>query len=133
MSRRCGVCAHPDRSDIDSILAEGGESIRSLSQKYLLSEASISRHRKNHLPKREIQAATEERAFGHHRKLRVLEKTLFMVLKRRLTEEDDGMVLKVHAQLLRHFEFELRLTELEEVRKDLEELKEEIEHREIDR
>lgn len=133
MSRRCSVCSHPDSADIDAQLVEGGGSNRDLARKYCLSEDSLSRHRRNHLPKIEIQAAADEREYGHHQKLKLLEKTLFMVLTRRLREEDDGMVLRVHGQLLRHYAFELQLGEVEEIRKDLEDLRREIERREIDR
>jgi hypothetical protein len=130
MARKCSVCQHPDIADIDSVLVEGGVSYRGISQKYLLSEDSLQRHRKNHLPKREIQAAVEERAYGHHKKLEVLEKTLLLVLKRRLKDEDDGMVLRAHGQLLRHYEFEIKLTEIETIRRELSELTEMIRERE---
>lgn len=133
MARRCAVCAHPDVRAIDSVLVEGGRSLRGIARKYLVSEDSLSRHRKNHLPKAAILEATESRETDHHRKLRILEKVLFSVLTRRLKDQDDAVVLRTHASLLRHYEFELRLTELEDVKRDLEELREEIEHREIDR
>ncbi len=130
MSRKCAACSHPDRTAIDANLAEGGVSIRGISRKFLVSEDSLARHRKNHLPKIAIAAATESRAYDHHRKLAVLEKVLFSVLHSRLKDEDHGLVLRAHQQLLRHFDFELRLSEIEEIRKDLEELRETIEHRE---
>lgn len=130
MSRKCAACAHPDRSAIDANLAEGGRSIRGIAQKYLVSEDSLSRHRRNHLPKSAIQAATEERETGHHRKLHLLEKVLFSVLHSRLKDQDHGLVLRTHQQLLRHFEFELRLTELEEIRRELEALTEMVKEKE---
>lgn len=130
MSRRCGVCTHPDRKDIDSVLAEGGASIRSLSQKYLLSEASISRHRRNHLPKIAIQAAAESREIDHHTKLARLERVLYTVLLARLKEQDHGMVLRVHGSLLRNMEMELRLGDVEEIRREIAELAEQVRDRE---
>jgi hypothetical protein len=111
-------------------MVEGGASIRVLARKYCLSEDSLSRHRKNHLPKAAIAAATESRAFDHHRKLHLLEKVLFSVLHSRLKEEDHGLVLRTHQQLLRHFEFELRLSEVEQIRKDLAELADLVRERE---
>ncbi len=132
LSRKCAVCQHPDRRDVDALLVEGGASIRGISRKFVLSEDSISRHKKNHLPKIAVEAATEAREYDHHAKLRLLEKTLWTLLKRRFNDEDDGTVLKVHASLLKNMEFELKLGELEEIRKDLEDLRQEIEHREID-
>ncbi len=59
-----------------------------------------------------------------------MEQTLFLVLKRRLRDEDDSLVLRVHGQLLRHYEFELRLGELEEIKAQIEELRETIRERE---
>jgi hypothetical protein len=56
------VCAHPDRTAIDANLAEGGRSNRALSQTFLLSEDSIARHKRNHLPKIVAQAAQEKGA-----------------------------------------------------------------------
>lgn len=109
---------------------EGGASIRGLARKYLLSEDSISRHRKNHLPRFKVEAATETREFGHHQKLKLLERTLFSVLRRRFKDEDDGMVLRAHGQLLRHYAFELQLGEIEEIRREIEELREQMRERE---
>lgn len=130
MARRCGVCAHPDRSAIDAILAEGGASLRGIAQKFVLSEDSLSRHRKNHLPKIAVAAATESREVGHHKKLRILEKVLFSVLTRRLKDQDDAVVLRTHAQLLRHYEFEVKLGEIEDIRRELADLTEIIKERE---
>lgn len=133
MSRKCSVCQHPDLRDIDSVLVEGGASIRGLARKFVLSEDSLSRHRKNHLPKFEVQAATDDRRYDHRRKLKILEKTLLSVLKRLFKDEDDGMVLRAHASLLRHYDFELRLGEVEEIRRELAELTEMIREREEQR
>lgn len=130
MSRKCAACTHPDSADINALLAEGGRSIRGIARKYLLSEDSLSRHRKNHLPKIAVEAATEQREFDHHRKLVLLEKTLFMILKRRLEDEDDAMALRTHGQLLRHYAFELQLGEVEQIRRELAELTELVRDRE---
>lgn len=126
LSRRCSVCQHPDRRDIDALLVEGGASIRGISRKFVLSEDSLSRHRKNHLPKFEVQRRAESHQYDHFRKLKLLEQTLFSVLKRRFKDEDDGMVLRAHGQLLRHYDFELRLGELAEIKAEIEELREQI-------
>lgn len=133
MARQCSVCAHPDIADINAQIIEGGASYRVLAQKYLVSEDALQRHRKNHLPKVAVQAAVEEREFGHHKKLRILEKVLFSVLHSRLKDEDHGLVLRAHGQILKHYEFELRLGEVEEIRRDLAELTEMIRAREEQR
>jgi len=130
VSRKCAACAHPDRSAIDANLAEGGRSIRGIAQTFVLSEHSLARHRRNHLPKREIQAAQETRVYDHHKKLRVLEKVLFSVLTRRLKDQDDAVVLRTHQQLLRHYEFEVKLGEIEEIKAQIAALTEQIRERE---
>lgn len=124
------MCSHPDSADINAQIVEGGVSYRSLARKFVLSEDSLARHRKNHLPKIAIAAATEEREYGHHKKLKVLEHTLFLVLKRRLKDQDDGMVLRAHGQLLRHYAFELQLGEVEEIKTQIAELTEQMRERE---
>lgn len=130
MSPRCSVCSHPDIADLNAQLVEGGASLRGIARKYLLSEDALQRHRKNHLPKAAIQEAVEEREVGHRRKLKILEHTLFLVLKRRLRDEDDALVLRAHGQLLRHYEFELRLAEVEEIKTQIAELTEMVRDRE---
>ncbi len=130
MSRKCAACQHPDIADINAQLVEGGVSNRALSRKFIISEDSLSRHRKNHLPKFEVQRRAESHQYDHFRKLKLLEQTLFSVLKRRFKDEDDGMVLRAHGQLLRHYEFEVRLGELAEIKAEIEELRETIKERE---
>lgn len=130
MSRRCSVCSHPDVRAIDSVLAEGGASFRVLARKYLVSEDSLSRHRKNHLPKIAVQAAQETREYDHHRKLKILETALYTILKRSLEDADDPVALRTHASLLKHYEFELKLGEIEEIKAELAELAETIKERE---
>jgi hypothetical protein len=109
---------------------EGGVSIRALSRKYLVSEDSLSRHRRNHLPKIAIAEATESRETDHRRKLRILEKVLFSVLHSRLKDADHALVLRTHGQLLRHYEFEVKLGELQDIRRELSDLTEIIKERE---
>lgn len=133
MSPRCSVCSHPDIADLNAQLVEGGASLRGIARKYLLSEDALSRHRKNHLPKVAVREATEAREFDHFRRLKILEKVLYSVLTSRLKDQDHGMVLRVHASLLRNMEFEVKLGEVEDLRRELEDLRQEIERREIDR
>ena len=132
MSRTCSICSHGQRRQIEAHILEN-VSNRAISRQFGLSKDSVSRHKAQHLPKVAVQAATDERRYDHHAKLRLLEKTLWSLLKRRFTDEDDGMCLRVHSSLLKNMEFELRLSEVEEIRRELEDLRREIEHREIDR
>jgi hypothetical protein len=50
MPRRCSVCTHPDRENIDEALV-GATAISAISAKYRdISEDALGRHKANHLP-----------------------------------------------------------------------------------
>ena len=49
MGRSCTVCVHPAREEIDKTLVEG-EANRRIASQYSLSEASVRRHKGDHLP-----------------------------------------------------------------------------------
>ncbi len=55
MPRTCTVCEHPKRAEVDKALA-GGASNRSVASLYDVSEASVRRHKGNHLPARLVLA-----------------------------------------------------------------------------
>ena len=55
MPRSCLICQHPDRESIDKALARQASN-RELARIYSLSEASVRRHRSNHLPARMVMA-----------------------------------------------------------------------------
>ena len=55
MPRPCATCRHPDRADIDASLV-GGEPNRRVAARFALSEASVRRHRADHLPAALTQA-----------------------------------------------------------------------------
>lgn len=57
MGRACKVCRHPARNEIDRALI-GGESSRSIGEKYGLDHTVVHRHYKNHVPAA-IQAAAK--------------------------------------------------------------------------
>jgi len=48
LTRRCTVCMHPQRADIDKALI-GNDMFRNISLKYGISIGSLQRHKKNHL------------------------------------------------------------------------------------
>lgn len=132
MARTCSICAHPQRRQIEALILEN-VSNRAISRQFGLSKDSVSRHKAQHLPKVAVQAASEEREFDHFQKLRRLERVLYSVLLTRLKDEDHGMVLRVHASLLRNMEFELKLGEIEEIKAEPAELTEMIRDREEQR
>ncbi len=132
MSRICTICSHKDRQRIDAQLLEGVPNT-TIAANTGVSEQAVRRHAKSHLPRFEVEAATASRETDHHQKLARLERVLYTVLLARLKDEDHGMVLRTHAALLRNMEFELQLSDLQEVKREIEDLRREIEHREMER
>jgi hypothetical protein len=59
MPRSCTVCEHPRRGAIDEALV-GGASNRSVASLYDASEASVRRHKANHLPAKLVMAKAAE-------------------------------------------------------------------------
>ena len=59
MPRSCTVCEHPERDAIDRALV-GGASNRSVASLYDVSEASVRRHKANHLPAKLVMAQAAE-------------------------------------------------------------------------
>ncbi len=49
MPRTCTICGHPKRAEIDKALRDGEESNRRIAARFGVAEASIRRHKKNHL------------------------------------------------------------------------------------
>ena len=129
MSRICTICSHPQRRQIESLIIEN-VSNRAVARQFGASKDSVARHKAQHLPRVAIEAAIDERQYDHHRKLKILEKTLYSVLTRALKAEDDAMALRTHGSLLKHYGFVLQLGEIEDVKREIEELKEEIRERE---
>ena len=54
--RACSICLHPNTSEIDAALAEGGN-LRALAQRHGLSKSAIGRHKNNCLAPRIAAAA----------------------------------------------------------------------------
>ena len=66
MPRRCTVCDHPGRYDIDEALVDGAP-YRSVAKRFELSESAVYRHKTEHLPAhllkaKEVEVAARERA-----------------------------------------------------------------------
>jgi hypothetical protein len=56
MPRRCSVCTHPDRENIDEALV-GATAIAAIAAKYRdISEDALGRHKANHLPAKLVMA-----------------------------------------------------------------------------
>src|SRR5215212_4881750 len=84
MPRSCTICEHPEREAIDRALV-GDASNRSVASLYDVSEASVRRHKSNHLPAKLAKAQEAEevsRADDLLRQLRALQsKTLTILLR----------------------------------------------------
>ena len=55
MPRRCPVCLHPDRQEIDAALM-GSAVLHNLTQRYGVSERSLFNHKQRHLPAALVKA-----------------------------------------------------------------------------
>ncbi len=63
MPRRCTVCTHPQREEIDWAIARG-ESYRGIAQRHFVSITAIHRHARAHLPQ-QVQAAARAEMVEH--------------------------------------------------------------------
>src|SRR5215213_7081702 len=59
MPRRCTVCAHLQRQDIDELLVTGAP-YRSVAKRFGLSESAVYRHKTEHLPAHLLKARKAE-------------------------------------------------------------------------
>ena len=59
--RKCSVCNHPDRGEIDKALVTRSVSMRDIAGHYGVSRSALSRHKANHLP-RLVEAAKASEA-----------------------------------------------------------------------
>lgn len=55
MPRRCTICTHPERAEIDSCLVRG-EPFRRIAAERGVTEQSVRRHRADHLPESLVKA-----------------------------------------------------------------------------
>ena len=60
MSRKCSVCAHDRREDIDQEIIQG-DPYRVIAGRHSVSKSAVERHRRDHLP-RSLLLATESAA-----------------------------------------------------------------------
>jgi transposase-like protein len=59
MPRRCTVCDHPERHNIDEVLVTGAP-YRSVAKRFGLSESAVYRHKVEHLPAHLLKAKEAE-------------------------------------------------------------------------
>ena len=100
MPRRCTVCDHAERAEIDRALIRGTP-LRDIAGHYGLTKSAVERHQKEHLPKVLMAAhEAEERvtAAALLRDLRRLQRRAEAILDR-ADGDDDALALKAVAEL----------------------------------
>ena len=106
MPRACSTCQHPERAAIDRALA-GGASNRRVAALYGVSEASIRRHKSNHLARKLVlaeKAAVVAEADNLLDRLEALQSRTLAILEAAEQERDHRMALAAIAQARRNLE-----------------------------
>ena len=82
IDRGCKICRHPKRHEIEKMLLEG-KTYREIKEKYDVSQASLSRHLRNHMPRLILNVEELERLHEEHRIKQIdLQEELFKLLAR---------------------------------------------------
>ncbi len=82
MPRRCTICDHPDREEIDNELVEG-KPYRSIAKRFNVSAPATLRHKRSHLPaklilaKKAKEAASADRILANVCKLKSRTERIF--------------------------------------------------------
>lgn len=64
MPRRCTVCTHSEREEIDAALVAASDSLRAIAGRFGVSRSSLMRHRDKHLPEA-LVLAQEAQEIAH--------------------------------------------------------------------
>ncbi len=111
MPRSCLICQHPDRESIDKALARQ-TSNRELARVYSLSEASIRRHKANHLPARVARAQEAEdvrEALDVVRQLKAINAASLRILKEAREQGKQGTALAAIDRIHKQIELQAKL------------------------
>ena len=111
MPRSCLICQHPDRESIDKALARQ-TSNRELARVYSLSEASIRRHKANHLPARVARAQEAEdvrEALDVVRQLKAINAASLHILKEAREQGRQGTALAAIDRIHKQIELQAKL------------------------
>ena len=66
IDRRCKVCTHPQRAEIEKMLLEG-KSYDEIREKFGISQATLSRHFKKHMPRLVLDPEELNKLYEEHR------------------------------------------------------------------
>jgi hypothetical protein len=112
MPRRCTVCTHTSREEIEAELIEGKE-FREMAARFSLSSAALFRHRRGHLPERLVkarEAAEISRAEGLVGQLEALQAKAKQILEKAESDGDLRTALAGVKELSRLIELVAKMT-----------------------
>ena len=82
ISRKCVVCKHPQRAEIEKMLLEG-HTYKEICERFGLDDSSLQRHFKNHMPRLILDQEQIERLYEKHRVKQIdLAEELFKLIAR---------------------------------------------------
>ena len=129
MPRRCTVCLHVNRTEVDKELA-CDQPFRSIADRFGLSQSALKRHKKNHLPgrlarayeaknadaldevtrfQREQEAKDTREAFDIIQQLRAVNAATLEVVKKARAGGQDSTLLRAVDRIHRQIEIQARL------------------------
>ena len=119
MPRRCTICIHPERHEIDKALVGGG-TYRQIAESHGLSTSSLFRHKQDHLPAHLAKAAEivgTDDALDVVQQLRAINAACLEVLTKARASGRDERMLRAVDRIHRQIELQARLLgELQEGR-----------------
>lgn len=96
MPRKCTICAHPKRAEIDQLIVEGVP-YRSIAGQFSVSKSAVERHAKSHIPKtlaKAHEAKEVSRADDLLARAREYETRAVALLEKAAEEDDYGTALR---------------------------------------
>jgi len=82
ISRKCIICKHPQRAEIEKMLLEG-HTYREICEKFGLDDSSLQRHFKNHMPRLVLNQEQIEKLYEKHRVKQIdLAEEMFKLISR---------------------------------------------------
>lgn len=119
MPRKCTICIHPERTEIEKILVTRAESYRGIARQFDLSQAAVSRHvNDGHIAERLAKVHDEEEALEALdvlRQLRAINSAAGRILQEAMDKDENGirrsplMALRAMDRVHRQLELQAKL------------------------
>jgi transposase-like protein len=138
MPRRCTICDHPRRAEIDRALLRNEDGYRSIAKRFAISESALFRHRQGHLADvvakgleaelkpdsgtvepshamdlarehRSLEARSAEQAIDAVAQLKAINAACLEVLKQARADGQPAILLKAVDRIARQIELQARL------------------------